>query len=79
VTDFQAATRDASRSYCPRCDLAADPTREVLDVRWCDAHAPIRDGLEDGRVSFESSVILNNEAGGADNRRWCDLIHRRAR
>jgi hypothetical protein len=45
--------------YCPGCEPEADPTREILDVRWCESHSPVRGGLDD------------------DNRRWCELFHRR--
>jgi hypothetical protein len=69
--------RGMSRSYCPGCEPTADPIGEVLDVRWCDVHAPGRDGLEDGRAHFETAHASGTEAGGEDNRRWCELVHRR--
>ena len=31
--------------WCPGCDLAADPTREILQVYWCFQHEPSHDGL----------------------------------
>ena len=65
-----------ARAYCPRCEPEADPIGEVLNVRWCEAHAPARDGLDDHAVSHGASPSLTIEAGGADNRQWCDLLHR---
>jgi len=51
------------------CDPDADPTREILDTRYCgynghDPHAPI------------GAYVTTGEAGGEDNRVWCDFFHR---
>jgi hypothetical protein len=78
VTDFPAAAPQVGRAYCPACEPSADPIREILDVRGCEAHAPGRDGVEDGNIRLEAFGASSSEVGGADNRRWCDLIHRRA-
>jgi hypothetical protein len=64
-----------ARSYCPGCEPDADPTREILDVRWCDAHAPTRDGSDDAVVTSEAFLSGSAEAGGDANRRWCELLH----
>jgi hypothetical protein len=66
----------AARPYCPGCEPGADPSSELLDVAWCPAHAPTRDGLDDAAVTSEASLLGGAEAGGEDNRRWCDLLHR---
>ena len=65
------------RSYCPGCEPEADPISEILDIRWCDEHSPLRDGLDDGAVLAGSYVSGSSEAGGDDNRRWCAVVHRR--
>jgi hypothetical protein len=65
------------RSCCPGCEPEADPIREILDIRWCDAHSPLNDGLDDGLVCTAAYVSGSSEAGGDDNRRWCEVFHRR--
>lgn len=68
-----------SRPYCPGCEPDADPCQAILDVRWCDSHTPDRDGLDDGAVPNGMMPAGSAEAGGDDNRRWCEVIHRPAR
>jgi hypothetical protein len=50
--------------------------QEILDVRWCDLHVPVRAGLDDVLVAARGTTYGTAEAGGEDNRRWCELIHR---
>lgn len=64
------------RPYCPRCEPEADPTAEILDVRWCDAHRPAPEGTDDTRATARSYLSGSTEAGGEANRRWCDFLHR---
>jgi hypothetical protein len=52
--------------------------REVLDVRWCDEHLPVREGSDDQRVDSSAFLSGTAEAGGDVNRRWCELFHRDA-
>lgn len=66
-----------ARAYCPGCEPDADPTLEILDARWCEAHSPLREGCDDGLVASTAYVTGSSEAGGEDNRRWCELFHRR--
>lgn len=75
MTEFIADAPVIARSYCPGCEPDADPVREILDVRWCDAHAPARDGSDDNSVSCEGFMSGSAEAGGDANRRWCQLLH----
>jgi hypothetical protein len=65
-----------ARSYCPACEPDADPIREILDVRWCAAHTPAWGGSADGLVSAGAFLSGSAEAGGEDNRRWCEVLHR---
>ncbi len=74
--DFLSDTPTVARSYCPGCEPDADPSRQVLDVHWCDAHTPVRDGLDDAAVTSDTYLPGNAEAGGEGNKRWCDLLHR---
>jgi hypothetical protein len=66
-----------ARVYCPGCDPEADPTTEILDLRWCEAHTPRRDGAADEQVTSVSYLSGSSESGGEDNRAWCDFLHRK--
>jgi hypothetical protein len=76
VTEYLADSPVVSRPYCPGCEPDADPMRELLDVRWCDEHVPVRAGSDDERVDSEAFLSGTAEAGGEMNRRWCELFHR---
>lgn len=75
--DYLADTPVIARTYCPGCEPDADASRDILDVRWCDSHSPLRGGVDDSAVSAAAWLSGSNEAGGDDNRRWCELLHRR--
>lgn len=80
MTDHLTDTPSLARMYCPGCEPAADPAFEILDVRWCASHAPPGRGLDDDLVVASAAWISgSSEAGGEDNRRWCELFHRRRR
>jgi hypothetical protein len=76
VTDFRSEKPSPVRAYCPGCEPRADPFLEILDVRWCDDHAPARAGLDDVLATARGTTDAGAEAGGEDNQRWCQLIHR---
>lgn len=63
-------------SVCPGCDPEEDFT--YAGVSWCLAHQPNREGSEDKIASplGEPTVTMTNEAGGEENRKICDLLHR---
>ena len=44
-------TPSVARVYCPGCEPEADPTSEILDLRWCEPHSPLRNGVDDTVVS----------------------------
>jgi hypothetical protein len=77
VTDFLPEKPSVARPYCPGCEPNADVLLEILDVRWCETHAPVRDGFDDCLLTDQSTAYGGVEAGGEDNRRWCEVIHRR--
>jgi hypothetical protein len=77
MSDFIPDTPTVARGYCPGCEPEADPSREILDVRWCESHTPMHEGLDDAVVSTAAYLSGSVEAGGDDNRRWCELFHRR--
>lgn len=76
MSDYLPDTPIVTRPVCPGCDPEADFERGMLEVRWCDSHAPIRDGSEDGIVTAQGYLSGSAEAGGDDNQRICDLLHR---
>jgi len=67
-------TSPLARSYCPGCEPDADPTVDILEVRWCEEHALSTASPDDVRVTPE--IMGLNEAGGETNRMWCAAIHR---
>jgi hypothetical protein len=76
VSEYLAASPVVARSWCPGCEPSADPLIEILDVHYCDAHTPDRDGAADAIVPSEIILTGSSEAGGEANRIWCDLLHR---
>jgi hypothetical protein len=77
MSDYIMDTPLMARVFCPGCEPEADPTREILDVHWCETHTPLRDGLDDDTVCASAYLSGSSEAGGEDNRRWCEIFHRR--
>ena len=63
------------RRWCPGCDPSADPTREILDTVYCEAHRPAATGSADpdpDGIYISGSM----EAESAVCRPFADLIHR---
>jgi hypothetical protein len=77
VTDYLSDSPYVARAYCPGCERDADPSQDILDVRWCEPHSPARDGADDEVVTASAYLSGSAEAGGDDNRRWCDILHGR--
>ena len=77
MADYIPDTPSVARMYCPGCEPEVDPTREILDVRWCEGHSPMGEGLDDAMVGAAAYLSGSIEAGGEDNRRWCEVLHRR--
>ena len=75
--DYLPDTPCVARAYCPVCEPDADPSRDILDMRWCESHTPTRDGVDDDVVTTSAYLSGSAEAGGDDNRRWCDILHGR--
>lgn len=76
MTDYLSDSPVVARRYCPVCEPEADPTTEILDPSYCEHHAPTRDGAQDADVTTAAYMSGSAEAGGEDNRRWCDIVHR---
>jgi hypothetical protein len=75
VTDIPAEKPAQSRLYCPGCEPEADVLLEILEVSWCEAHTPARAGVDDALAIVRGTGFGSAEAGGEDNRRWCEMIH----
>ncbi|HSF04119.1 MAG TPA: hypothetical protein VLA62_14010, partial [Solirubrobacterales bacterium] len=75
VSDIPAETPRVARAYCPACEPDADTLLEILEVQWCNVHMPMREGVDDARVMSDAMLTGSAEAGGDENRRWCDIIH----
>ena len=81
MSDYLPDTPILVRLYCPGCQPEADPTSEILDVNWCDAHRPAWRGVEDAvadPLAAGLNVSTGGESGGDDNRRWCAMFHGRS-
>ena len=76
MTDIVPETAVISRLYCPGCEVDADPMKEILDVLWCDTHRPDSSGAVDHVVTPSGYISGSGEAGGNDNKAYCDFFHR---
>lgn len=82
MTDYVRDTAPEARPYCPTCEADVDHAGELLDVRWCSQHRPPSEGEVDAALPAElreSYPAGSGEAGGPDNRAFCDFLHRTAR
>lgn len=81
MTEYVRDSPSIARRYCPGCEPNTDPESELLDVLYCTEHTPVRSGVadDDASVNLESYPSGSGEAGGEDNRRWCNLFHRGTR
>ena len=43
--------------YCPGCETARDPTREILETAWCYQHAPKLAGDADSAVVSDGPML----------------------
>lgn len=75
LSDIPPETPRIARAYCPACEPDADALLEILEVQWCALHMPLREGVDDARVMSDAMLTGSAEAGGDENRRWCDVIH----
>lgn len=76
--DVPPDTLNLGRGWCPGCEPDVDPSREIVDLRHCALHpAPSCAGLDDaGALVSRDYLASAGEAGGANNRALCDLLHR---
>ena len=62
--------------WCPLCHPDWDPTKDILETRYCETHEPSRGGIDDTTIIASNYMSGSAEAGGVDNMRWCDFLHR---
>lgn len=66
------------RAWCPECEKTADPSREILDTRYCPDHTQQMTGSADAEVLGEPGYLSGNaEVDAETNRAWCRVIHGR--
>lgn len=77
MTDYLPDSPVVGRAWCPGCEPGADASAEILDVQYCYAHPPAREGAADADVPIADVYLSGStEAGGDSNRAWCALFHR---
>ena len=66
------------REFCPGCEPETDPIKEFVIERWCFRHQEAQQGTADEQVQSSGALLSgSSEAGGEDNRKWCEFLHRR--
>jgi hypothetical protein len=64
--------------FCPECESEIEPSDDDRRAAiYCRRHMPPAVGVDDGAVNIETYPAGTTEAGGEDNRNWCDFFHRR--
>lgn len=76
MSEFLSDTPMVGRHVCPGCEPDLDVMAEVVDLRYCHHHEPVRAGDADTEVT-QGWISGTQDAGGEDNRAWCDLLHRK--
>ena len=78
MNDYLAPTAALAVPYCPGCDPERGLGTEILEPRYCPAHALTTRGADDAATSFTGGPRepTRAEAGGDTNARFCALLHR---
>lgn len=76
MTEEISETPRMAVPWCPTCEPDRDSILEMLETSYCGIHTPQRDGVADAKVIINSDLTGTAEAGGVDNRIFCELIHR---
>jgi hypothetical protein len=76
MSDYLPDSPYLAERYCPGCEPDRDEMKEILEVRWCEAHSPNREGKADEAVGPVGFMNGSDESGGDSNRRFCEMFHR---
>ncbi len=60
------------QDWCPDCPIA--PATNLYTIRYCALHIPAEHGTHDRLVDASYYLSGQAEAGGSQNRAFCDLI-----
>ena len=74
MNDYLAPTVDLAVPYCPGCDPERGLGTEILEPRWCPAHALSTRGAADADVPHSDHVAGVSEADGHDCRAMAKLL-----
>jgi hypothetical protein len=70
-------SKDPTRTYCPECRPDIDPLTGLWNVCYCGEHLPAELGTADALARVPDVPASPNEAGGNENRLWCNFFHRK--
>ncbi|MDO8560782.1 MAG: hypothetical protein Q7R91_01035 [bacterium] len=76
MPDYLPDPSNIRRAYCPLCEPGADPTREVLDVRWCEIHIPGLEGTADTTVIAQTYLSGSAEMDANTCLKYFIMFHR---
>lgn len=67
-----------TRDWCPGCEPAVDPCRELVELLYCAKHKPLPLGAADDQVraSLREFHPGSSDESGACNPGLCAAIHR---
>jgi hypothetical protein len=77
MSDYLPDTPYLATQVCPTCEPDVDPSVAIIETRYCADHELLRSGTDDALVTTFSYLSGSADAGGEDNRRWCEALHRR--
>ena len=78
MSDWLQDTPPMAVHWCPTCQPEKDPTKEILETRYCVQHAPTTKGADDDAVNTPQAWLNGStEADGVDCREFQKLITRR--
>lgn len=80
MTDWVRDSPIVTRPFCPVCEADIEQDTSMCEIRFCHMHQPSSSGADDDVIPAsmrETYPAGSSEAGGLDNRAWCELLHRK--
>lgn len=80
--DYIPDTPMLGKPVCLQCYPDTDTIKEIIDNRPCSQHASVLGNADAAAMSAGVGLAYlsgSGEADSEDNRRWCDLFHRKSR